>query len=243
MWSIIDFCIIVLCLILLFSETEETGEKIEGGFGDMMSKKGYIGNIWRPILALFVFIYYYSKITKISLYTILCYYLIGVLGYYLWHVRAHQKTSMMYKTHMKHHKEDYPIDDFYGDKSKANIKLFGNQNNPPTFLQLLNPTKSMSLHIEHDGWLYLIIICILLFGKYIFKTNNYTLIYIFIGYIIIACVGSSLHISYHIRNFEFQKYAWYRELRMLHYFHHSSNKNYTMVNILIDIMFNTLIFN
>ena len=61
------------------------------------------------------------------------------------------------------------------------------------------------------------------------------------GNMVMALVGSALHISFHVRDFQLEPYAWYRELRTLHYFHHLDRKNFAMANIIVDLIFCSLL--
>lgn len=208
-----------------------------------MANNGEISNLWKPICTLFMFIYLYSlytsSISGCKIYIIPIFYVVGMLSFYAWHNIVHNpKSGEMFKIHMNHHKKDFESDDFYGDKSKALIVY---ENNTPTFIELLDPSKSMSLHIEHDGYIYLMIILILIISKKVLKLDNYTLGFILLGYILMGIIGSAIHISYHIRHFYFENFSWYRELRTIHYMHHVHEKNFSMVNLFADKIGNTLV--
>lgn len=77
-------------------------------------------------------------------------------------------------------------------------------------------------------------------GRQFIGTSSATTAFVLAGYIIMALLGSALHISFHIRGFELEPYAWYRELRTVHYLHHLDDVNFAMVNVFIDVLFGTL---
>ena len=57
-----------------------------------------------------------------------------------------------------------------------------------------------------------------------------------------AMVGNALHMSFHVRGFHLEEYAWYRELRALHYIHHLGDmkSNLAMLNLGMDGLFRSL---
>jgi hypothetical protein len=61
------------------------------------------------------------------------------------------------------------------------------------------------------------------------------LLYLFCG-----LTESAIHAGFHIRHFELENFAWFRELRAIHLMHHQHKKNYSIVNILPDIFFGSL---
>merc|ERR1711963_1311711 len=55
-------------------------------------------------------------------------------------------------------------------------------------------------------------------------------------------IGNALHMSFHVRGFELERYEWYMELRSLHYVHHLGNMatNFAMLNMGMDGLFHSL---
>ena len=167
------------------------------------------------------------------------YYAAGMVAFYAWHVLAHCSHGAMHELHMRHHRSDYPRDDFYGDRSGAPVRYFG-AGPPPTLARLLNPAHSMTATAAHEGPLAGLFVLIIAAGRVVVGSSVSTLAAVAVLYGVMGVVGSALHMSFHVRGFELERFAWYRELRALHYIHHVHKKNYAMVNTAVDLVFGSL---
>lgn len=204
-----------------------------------MAKEGEIGNIWKSTATLYSFLAAYGALAAIvtgcSLTTIPLYYVIGMDAFYAWHYAAHLWEGPMHDVHMRHHKNDFADDDFYGDASGALARAF--KAPPTTLLRLMDPRSSMTASIVHEGPLAAAMLLIIVGGRVLAHTSILALAFVLAGYLLMALIGSALHISFHVRNFELEPFSWYRELRALHYVHHLQHKNFAMVNIHADYVF------
>ena len=65
---------------------------------------------------------------------------------------------------------------------------------------------------------------------------------VFLLYFLMSAVGNALHMSFHVRNLHLETYAWYRELRTMHYIHHLGDmkSNMAMLNLGIDSFFGSM---
>ena len=205
---------------------------------------GKISNIWKPIFAeinLLLFLgVLISFLTNKSIFIIPIFYFCALIIFYCWHYYAHNSNGVINKKHMMHHNIYFKHDDFYGDHSNF-IKNYFN-NNVSTFINLLlSPQKSVTLDFAHDESLIFMFILLLIFSKFVCNVDNISIISCFIIISIAVLFQIAIHTSYHIRDFEFEKYAWFRELRSLHYNHHIHKKIFSMINMLIDLLFNSLV--
>ena len=211
----------------------------------MMSKEGEVSHIPTIIVTMYLVIGAFSMLCSYcsgdAWYTIPAYYLSFMLAFYVWHWMAHQKwTGIMNELHMDHHLNKFPPNDFYGDKNDMIMKDYGKK--CPTMWDLCNPFSTIVGDIRHEGPIYVFMVIILVGGRFVLETS--TVGYIFVSILLLAMgiIGNAMHMSFHIRDFELQKYAWYRELRMLHYIHHLGDmkSNLAMVNLGMDGLFNSL---
>lgn len=83
---------------------------------------------------------------------------------------------------------------------------------------------------------------ILIAGYFVLGTSTTAYCFVGAGLTVMGVVGNAMHMSFHIRNFELEKYEWYMELRTLHYIHHLGDmkSNLAMVNMGMDGLFNSL---
>lgn len=210
-------------------------------FGDAMANEGEINEIWKSTggsyAALMVTASTASLVTGCSIFTLPAYYLVGMVAFYGWHVLAHKPSSCMNEAHRLHHYKEYNIGDFYGDKSGAIQRTCGK---PPTRLvDLLSPRASTTMDFNHEGPLLVAMPLILVAGAAL-GTSLATLGFVLAGYMTMALVGCAIHMSFHVRGFELEPFAWYRQLRALHLVHHSHHKNFAMVNMHADRLGGTL---
>ena len=166
----------------------------------------------------------------------------------------------MHEIHMEHHLERFPPSDFYGSAA-----LFAEMypEGRPTIWTLMDLTKTTSLAdstslskelhtakakeaahspLAHEWPMLLMMVLILLGGKAFFGASWATTGSALVLYLIMASVGSALHMSFHVRNFHLEKYDWYKELRTLHYIHHLGDmkSNFAMLNLGMDQLFQTI---
>jgi len=96
--------------------------------------------------------------------------------------------------------------------------------------------------LAHEGPLLLFMFIILLAGYFLVGNSGSTMLMVFVQYFVMASVGNALHMSFHVRGFHLEKYAWYLELRTLHYIHHIGDMktNLAMLNMGMDGLFHSL---
>lgn len=146
----------------------------------------------------------------------------------------------MNELHMAHHVVSYPAKDFYGDNERMIFQQFGKD--CPTMLDLCNPAGTIVGDFWHEGPLYVFFIGIVVAGRIYLQTNAIAFGFIFFGVTVMSVLGNAFHMSFHVRNFELEKYQWYMELRTLHYIHHLGDmqSNLAMVNLGMDSIFSSL---
>ena len=84
----------------------------------------------------------------------------------------------------------------------------------------MDPRTSTNFTIWHEGILYALLFVALMIEHFVFGYSWLTVSLSLLMSAFIGAVGSALHSSFHVRNFQFEKYDWYLELRALHYIHH-----------------------
>lgn len=214
-------------------------------YGDQMAKEGETSHIPDIILIIYAFIAVLSAacwyFSGEPWWTIPVYYLATMVAFYLWHWLAHQKfMGIMNELHMDHHLINFPPNDFYGDKERMIFQQFGKD--CPTLLDLCNPGGTIVGNFWHEGPLYIFFVGIVIGGRYYLGTNAIAFGFIFLGVTLMGVLGNAFHMSFHVRNFELEKYQWYMELRTLHYIHHLGDmqSNLAMVNLGFDGFFSSL---
>ena len=95
--------------------------------------------------------------------------------------------------------------------------------------------------LKNESFAITLVIFSWIIQYYIFKLNILTIILGIIHGLIINFFGNYLHMSFHTENHFFQKYKWWRELRYLHYLHHtdSTKHNFSIVFFGFDKLFGT----
>ena len=173
-----------------------------------------------------------------SLLRIPLFYLSGMVMFMVWHLLAHYlpESNPLKRAHMVHHRNNYPSGDFYGDDTEEGQRL--NQAKP-TLLQLMSPFQSSTASLQHEGTLFMLMAVPVASAAFM-QVPWHSIGLAAAMYLVVALVGSAIHISFHIRNFELEPYAWYRELRSLHLLHHETRKNFAMVNMILDFLLHTL---
>lgn len=172
------------------------------------------------------------------------FYLVGLVLFYAWHVAAHVlKGTELHRQHMVHHRNEYPPHDFFGDDCPSIQERYVSRGfRPLTMLELMNPFGlGTTQTLAHEGPIILGILTILLLAKFVGDVSTLACFAALVGYAFMASFGIAIHMSFHERGFAWEKYAWYRELRALHMIHHMQRKNYAMVNILLDLVFGSLL--
>lgn len=213
-------------------------------FGDQMAGHAEISHLPRIKAPLYSALVAYSAAVGMALhapaYAMLLYYVAGLSVYYCWHRLAHcAAAGDIYKVHMEHHHEHFPPDDFYGDSSGAVEAIYGEPT--PTLLGLLKDTKQGRVRWSHEGSLVAAFVVLLLGGQYAAHCSWWVTLAAAVMYAVMATIGTAMHMSYHVRNFEMERFAWYRELRTLHLIHHMRNANFAMVNTTIDLAYGSLV--
>ena len=177
----------------------------------------------------------------------------------------------LHEIHMEHHLERYPPADFYGS-AKLFAKLYPDGKPTIYSLMDLTKTTNIAdgtamesttakltkkkkkketidrtapahSFLAHEWPVIVTGLMILIIGMFPpFNTSKATTFFIFIEYFFQASIMNALHMSFHVRNFHLEKYAWYRELRTLHYIHHLGDMktNFGMINLGIDGFFHSL---
>ena len=178
--------------------------------------------------------------------------------------------SEMHELHMEHHLDRFPPSHFYGTAALFAAMYPKGRPTIWTLMDLSKTTNmadgtALSNEIGSDGkkkgmgkvviegadkqhsflaheWpLIFLMICILLAGQ-VYHRNSYLTAFGFGMYAVMASVGNALHMSYHVRNFHLEKYAWYNELRTLHYIHHLGDmkSNLFMLNCGLETLVSSL---
>lgn len=193
------------------------------------------------------------KVTECSIWTIFAYYMLGMVGFYFWHYMAHSEwAGEMHEIHMEHHIDRFPPSDFYGT---AELYADMYPEGRPTIWGLMNLAKTTNIAdgtkassegagttnekqhtpLAHEGPMLLMQLMIVIGGVYWWGTKWSTMGFVCVMYLAIGSIGNALHMSFHVRNFHLEKYAWYRELRTLHYIHHLGDmkSNMGMLNLVL----------
>lgn len=215
-------------------------------FGHLMSMEGEWNHIPVVLCATYSFVLCYGAVASlIAGCALLCmpsFYIMGMPIFYLWHWAAHVwEGSELNLIHMHHHQARYPQHDFYGDEHPAvQRERAARRGRPASLWALMNPATSATTKLAHDGPLLLGGVAVLLLARVVFEQSVLTCAFIFAGFAFMGIFGSAVHMSYHERNFDWEPYAWYRELRSLHMIHHMHRKNFAMVNVILDLVFCSL---
>eukprot|EP00467_Chlorarachnion_reptans_P011323 CAMPEP_0114525866 /NCGR_PEP_ID=MMETSP0109-20121206/22675_1 /TAXON_ID=29199 /ORGANISM="Chlorarachnion reptans, Strain CCCM449" /LENGTH=727 /DNA_ID=CAMNT_0001707521 /DNA_START=78 /DNA_END=2261 /DNA_ORIENTATION=+ len=238
-------------------------------FGDLMALEGETSNIPVIIVLMYVALYTWGFIASLftgsSVWTMFVYYMAGMAVFYVWHFAAHHEWSgEMHEIHMEHHLIRFPPSDFYGS---AQLYAEMYPDGKPTIWTLMDLSKTTNIAdgttlskegvgiageqekavkkhtpLAHEGPLLIALLSILVFAFLFLGATLATTLFAFILYLVVACVGNALHMSFHVRGFHLEKYAWYRELRTLHYIHHLGDmkSNLAMLNLGMDGFFKSL---
>jgi len=96
--------------------------------------------------------------------------------------------------------------------------------------------------LAHEWPLLALLVLLLVGAKLVCGASWGTSACAFVLYLCMASIGNGLHMSFHVRNFHLERFAWYRELRTLHYIHHIGDmkSNFAMLNMGLDQFFHSL---
>ena len=180
------------------------------------------------ILSLLSYSLIVSWYTSYPWYTMIAYYGLFMLCFYVWHYQAHHRIPYVpfnkecHKYHHIHHWVTYPSHQFFG------------QTNVPTSNSCLPLTSTF----QHEALVYLMF-SIIIFISRLYDVSYSILFAITIMALSIGIIGNYLHMSFHDKNQYLSKYVWWQDLQYLHYLHHTdkAKHNYAMVNFLLDIIF------
>lgn len=238
------------CMSLCTSSVpqEPYNERNRTWFGHRMSYEGEWRNIPVVLCATWSFVLCLGGITSLStdchILVIPGFYLVGLVVFYAWHWLAHGCVGTeLHHIHMEHHQDRYPPQDFYGDSHDGvQQQRMSRGNRAATIWELMiDPSGSATMTISHEGPLVFAIGIVLIGANLLLGVSLSTCAFAACGYLFMASFGSAIHMSFHERDFDWECYVWYRELRSLHMIHHIQRKNFAMVNILLDLVFGSLL--
>ena len=223
----------------------------ETWFGHRMAREGEWKNIPVVLVAMYSLVVAYGAVVSIAtgpdtpLVCMPAFYIVGMVAFYLWHMAAHQlQNTELNRVHMLHHQDRFPQHDFFGDfiPSMQDARR-ARGGDPQTMLSLMNPFRREAepTSLAHEGPLVLAVVAVIVFAKFVLHVSTAACVSALFGFLLLVSVGSAIHMSFHERGFELEPYAWFRELRALHMIHHMHRKNYAMVNVILDIMFCSLL--
>lgn len=223
----------------------------ETWFGHRMAREGEWTNIPVVLVAMYSLVLGYGTVVSIitgpdtPLLCIPAFYMVGLVAFYFWHVAAHRlDNTELNRVHMLHHQDRFPQHDFYGDSiPDMQRERDARGGGPQTMLSLMNPFRRAAepTSLAHEGPLVLAVLAVVVFAKLLLHVSTATCLWALLGFLLLMSVGSAIHMSFHERGFQLEPYAWFRELRALHMIHHLHRKNFAMVNVILDMMFCSLL--
>ena len=184
-----------------------------------------------------------SLIVGCSWYSMLLYYIAGLLCFYLWHWQAHHRLTWVpfnkgcYIKHKEHHWEIFPPDRFFGVSTNTE-----HNPHPKTWIQYVKHKTWIS---DHEALLYILMLGVLFLSKIYLSVSWGTFSGGLIGYLLMGFIGNYLHHSFHVYNHWLSCYKWFHELRALHYVHHlgTAKHNYAVLNMSLDRFMGSFLFN
>ena len=191
-------------------------------FGDHMAQEAETSHVAHIVCAMYATIWAYSYLASLVTgdpwYTQCLFYFVMLVLFYAWHWLAHQKFSgRMYKIHMEHHLKNFPPSIFYGRPGTVK-EIYGSE--VPTLFDLMDPRRSTNFTFAHEGPLYVMLAIALTVARLVVGCSWPTIGFFLLMSVVMGSVGSALHSSFHVKNFQLERFQWYRELRTLHYLHH-----------------------
>lgn len=172
---------------------------------------------------------------------------VDMLVFYAWHTQAHERlewipfNKLCHDWHNDHHFKFFPANKFFGSehakewREKAGKGYYlASQSLPLHELSL-----SESLQNESFGLFMAAIVTVIKY--YVFGLTWSTILSTLIQGFLVNYIGNYLHLSFHIKDHFLSRYKLYRELRWLHYLHHTTDTkhNYAIFFFGIDKMFET----
>jgi len=220
-------------------------------FGHRMALPGEYQHIPVVLCATYAFVIAFGALASlmchVSVATIPLFYVAGLVAFYLWHVADHTlPDSELRRIHMIHHHEKYPQHLFYGNQEgwdgMEEQDLLQARSVPlvTLFSLMFQPKETTSFRWSHEGPLLGMLLAIVFVAHFCMDVPWSACGFAVTGYSLMASLGSAIHMSFHEIGFEWEPYPWYRELRALHMIHHMHRKNYAMVNVMVDVVFGSL---
>lgn len=216
-------------------------------FGDEMANEGEVTHIPLALLTMYGAVLAYSivvsQITGGAWWLQVAFYFAGLAVFYVWHWMCHQSWSPMFEQHMEHHLRNNPVGRFYSS-DEQNLRKYG-RTDFGTFasaLVILNPAQSSNMRhgFTHEGLLFVGNALILLAAAPFVQWGDLAGAFVMAG--TMGVLGAGLHSSFHVRGFVLARYAWYRELRALHFLHHVGDQkaNLAVLNLGLDKLMGSL---
>lgn len=179
------------------------------------------------------------QLTGTSLWTTPISWFVDICIFYTWHTQAHHVlpwipfNNFCHKCHDLHHFHFFPANNFYGSKHATEWRENANKG-----FYLLN--QSLPLHelgflesLQNESF-GLAMAVISTFIKYkVLDFSLPTLIAMIIQGTLVNFIGNYLHLSFHVENYWMNEYKLYRELKYLHYLHHTGDtkQNYAIFSL------------
>ena len=169
--------------------------------------------------------------------SMLAYYWAFMLAFYLWHYQAHNRVAWLpfnaacRAFHHVHHWTNFPPDHFFGTVQFWEKKRGQRVGRWWDALPLASSAA-------HEALLY-VQLALILGASHALGVGGGTLAGAALQAVLIGYLGNVLHNSFHNRATSWRRFRWWRELRALHYHHHtgSARHNYAMANFLLDVFF------
>jgi sterol desaturase/sphingolipid hydroxylase (fatty acid hydroxylase superfamily) len=193
--------------------------------------------------ALILYSFLVSYVTGCFWYTMLLFYLVEYIAFYLWHFQAHHRVWWIpfnegcYNKHKEHHWELYPPKDFYGARKRQTSETNNSgTNGDPLPISWWDYMRHKTWISDHEGLLILLTFIQLVAARLFFHCSYSTIGCAFFGFMIMAFIGNWLHHAYHVEDHWLERFKWFHELRALHYIHHlgTAKHNYGVLNMTLD---------
>lgn len=184
-----------------------------------------------------------SRLTGTAWYTMILFYVCFMLAFFVWHWQAHNRVKWIpfnkgcTEYHRIHHWEHFPPQNFYGTAAAHEAYHGKTAESMSSWLGALPLASSPS----HEAFIYMLFIGIVVFARCVVGVDWATVGCAGALAVVIGVVGNYLHTSFHVQDHWLARYAWWRELRVVHFVHHmgSARHNYAMANFFLDKAFRT----
>lgn len=184
-----------------------------------------------------------SSMTGTAWYTMILFYVCFMLAFFVWHWQAHNRVWWIpfnkgcTEYHRIHHWEHFPPQYFYGTAQAHKAYHGKTAESMSSWLGALPLASSPS----HEAFIYMLFVGIVVFARVILGIDWATLGCAGALAVVIGVVGNYLHTSFHVQGHWLARFAWWRELRVVHFVHHmgSARHNYAMANFMLDRAFHT----